>query len=642
MPLPAAPHVLKKIRATHMPLAAWVFLVAVAVRLFVLIHLAASPYLVPESGDMRFYSDWALRIGNGEFTDGHAFYGLPGYAFFLAAIYWAADLGLFLTSAFHSIPLGQPHPIAVGLLQAMSEGFIAVIILTTAQAVFATHDAADETDHLSCWRGDIVGCIAALGWILFQPAQSFATVLMPTTWLVLAYWGCVWWLLNVRTSSAWRPWLWIGILMGAVAMMIATVLFLIPLAAVAIWLNVARNRPPAQRLPRLAGAFGCIVAGLFIGASPCWLHNFFVAKEPVFLSAHGGVNFYIGNNALANGYPKVPPGMRAGQEGMLKDSIAMAEAAEGRPLTRAEVSRHWSAEADKYIRAHFIDWLKLMGLKLKNFWNAYQYDDLSLITLFAEDGIITPGIRFGLVAALAIPGMVFAGVKYPRSRWVIAAIFLHMAALMPVFVTERYRLAAVPGLLLMAGIGLWELWNNLATAKWTRSLAWCAAASAMAWFVAWPPQGDNVWSLDYYNTGIEAERAGDLVRAQKNLEIAYAYVPENSEINFALGNLWLEKGDRGRAKEFYRAAIRINARHSSAFNNLGVLAMDEQRWELAGRFFTASLQIEPDDARTWYQLARVRKKLNDLPGAREAIERALKLKPGQPQFQRLSAQLREK
>ena len=36
---------------------------------------------------MGFYNNWALRILKGQWTDHQAFYGLPGYAFFLAAIY---------------------------------------------------------------------------------------------------------------------------------------------------------------------------------------------------------------------------------------------------------------------------------------------------------------------------------------------------------------------------------------------------------------------------------------------------------------------------------------------------------------------------------------------------------------------------
>ena len=43
--------------------------------------------------------------------------------------------------------------------------------------------------------------------------------------------------------------------------------------------------------------------------------------------------------------------MRAGQEGMLKDSITMAEVAAGHPLTRADVSKFWSAKASAFMHA---------------------------------------------------------------------------------------------------------------------------------------------------------------------------------------------------------------------------------------------------------------------------------------------------
>ncbi|MES2568861.1 MAG: hypothetical protein V4710_02260 [Verrucomicrobiota bacterium] len=50
----------------------------------VLIRFSHTDDLVPEGGDMQFYSDWGRRIANGQWTDGKAFYGLPGYAYLLA------------------------------------------------------------------------------------------------------------------------------------------------------------------------------------------------------------------------------------------------------------------------------------------------------------------------------------------------------------------------------------------------------------------------------------------------------------------------------------------------------------------------------------------------------------------------------
>ena len=94
-----------------------------------------------------------------------------------------------------------------------------------------------------------------------------------------------------------------------------------------------------------------------------------------------------------------------------------------------------------------------MARKLVNFWSAFEYDDINIIAKLRESGVILPGLHFGLVAALAIPGFCFSVRQFPAARWIAAAIVLHLAAVLPVFVTERYRLAAVPGLLLVCRRG---------------------------------------------------------------------------------------------------------------------------------------------------------------------------------------------
>src|SRR5688572_3826739 len=61
-----------------------VWVATFAVRVFNLQRFTDSPDFVPNGDDMKFYSDWAARIAGGEWTDGRAFYGLPGYAWLLA------------------------------------------------------------------------------------------------------------------------------------------------------------------------------------------------------------------------------------------------------------------------------------------------------------------------------------------------------------------------------------------------------------------------------------------------------------------------------------------------------------------------------------------------------------------------------
>jgi hypothetical protein len=397
---------------------------------------------------------------------------------------------------------------------------------------------------------------------------------------------------------------------------------------------------------------------LYIGASPAWIHNYFIAHEPVMLSAHSGINFWIGNNPSATGYPKMPPGIRATQEGLLKDSITLAEAAAGHKLTRAEVSRYWSAQANAYISTHISAWMRLMVVKFGNFWNAYQYDDLSIIKLLRDDGVLPPGLTFGFIAALGLAGLFPTLLRYPKSGWVVAAVLLHMCALMPVFITERYRLAAVPGLMILGVAGLWIFWQNLTTGRWAGAAIYVFLSAGAAWFVSIPRADIGLWSLDHYKAGIRDTSAGEIElarqnvpaalgafdRAQRNLETAYRYVSTNADIDFALGNLWLARGsipsndehtktdDRTKAKLFYRRALDLNPRHTGTLNNLGVLAMDEKRWPLAEKFFSAALETEPDDAKAHYLLARVYLEDNKADTARAEIDKALQLRPKQREF----------
>jgi len=633
--------------------APWLFLLTLSVRLYVVARLFVMPFFIPDGGDMKFYSDWGLRVAHGILTDHHAFYGLPGYPFLLGLLYRILNFDRFGVS------------VLAGLIQSVADAFTALFIWYIALEAFPDDQSARP---LSPAR--IIGCLAAIGWALYQPAQTFTAVLMPTALAVCAYWFCIWMAMRAqrRPFSLWAPWLPLGFLIGFTAMIVATVLFLVPVVLTAILLCFLRfhreNPKPLDSLPAPSAIppseFRCnersearpaisnfrfllspllFIAGLYAGASPCWLHNYLIAHEPVMLSAHSGLNFYIGNNPTATGYPHIPPGMSASQQGMLSDSISFAERAAGHPLKHYEVSRYWAAQAHDYISAHPAAWLRLMGRKFLNFWNAFQYDDLSLITLFRNAGVLVPGPLFGWVAALGIPGLILALFRCRRAGWIVAAVLLHMAALMPVFVTERYRLAAVPGLLLLGAYGLWEFWGFLNRARWLPALSYGFAGLVVAFGIATPPAEASLWSLDFYNTGIKATDQGDYDTARRDLETAYRYVPDNAEVNFALGLLWQTRDDLRRAETFYARTIQINPRHTGAWNNLGVLAGRNNAWAAARSCFQRALDIDPTDAKAHYLQARACAQLGKWDQAQSEIQIALRLRPDLKQFQDLAAHI---
>ncbi|MBV9618260.1 MAG: hypothetical protein JO201_03530 [Verrucomicrobia bacterium] len=570
---------------------------------------------MPSRGDMHFYNDWAIQILHGQFAQPLAFYGLPGYAYFLAGIYkFVGD-----------------NPFVPGLLQAALDAATAVLLFSICGEIVSRRGSTSSppTPALNL-NPRIIGIMAALGWAFFVPAQAYAIVLMPTAWFVFVFWLVVWRIVRTpRTVECF----FLALLTGITATAVATVLAVIPLVFAAAFLELKRKW--RQLMIRIA----ILVLGLLIGTSPCWIHNYFIAHDPVTLSAHSGINFWIGNNPQANGYPRFPPGLRAGQAAMLQDSIDKAEAVAGRQLKHADVSRYWSDQTRNYIRAEFGNWLKLLARKLRNFWSAFQYDDLSIITIFHEQDVIFPGLYFGAIAALAIPGILFAFRVFPLSRWILSVLLMSMFALLAVFITERYRLVTVPGLLIFAVLGLSILWTRIVTGQLASAAVYVALLVASTLFVAWPQRDPSLWALDAYNSGWQALESNNLELAERKLAIAHAYVPDNSETLFALGNLRLAQNNPKSAATFYREVLMIDGRHKGAFNNLGVIALDATDYDAAELWFRRAADVDPRNAKTHFLLAKALFAKNDRGSAQNEINAAINLKAGQPEFLELKEEI---
>ncbi len=240
------------------PLSGYVFFAVFLLRLIVLVRLTESPFLLPAQGDMHFYNEWAQRILRGEFSDHRAFYGLPLYPYLLAGFYKVFGFSPFLP----------------GLLQAVLEGGTAAVLFKIADRIFANRD-----DRAWPERGKAIGLLAAAGWAFFLPAQSYSVIMMPTAWLVFVFWWLVWQI--VRRTSAPGRWTFLlfGLLIGFVAMGIATIFFLLPLFVAALFLRW-NDESPYKR--NSIAAIALLFLGVGLGTSPAWLHNRFVAHDPFF------------------------------------------------------------------------------------------------------------------------------------------------------------------------------------------------------------------------------------------------------------------------------------------------------------------------------------------------------------------------
>jgi Tfp pilus assembly protein PilF len=106
-----------------------------------------------------------------------------------------------------------------------------------------------------------------------------------------------------------------------------------------------------------------------------------------------------------------------------------------------------------------------------------------------------------------------------------------------------------------------------------------------------------------------------------------------------MGNLALDRGDQRRATEWYERTLALDPQYAGALKNLGYLALEARNFPSAVSYLERAAQAEADNATTWYLLAKAKIGLGDRPSARAVLKEALRMKPTQPEFLALAAEL---
>jgi Flp pilus assembly protein TadD len=159
--------------------------------------------------------------------------------------------------------------------------------------------------------------------------------------------------------------------------------------------------------------------------------------------------------------------------------------------------------------------------------------------------------------------------------------------------------------------------------------------------VSLPTRDIRLWSLDPANTAKTLLEHGRVDEAGALAMRAYAFNPRGAETNFLLGNYWLAKGDRNQAKKYYWQTLTLDPNHARAWNNSGVMAIEEKRWPTAVQLLTRAAALNPADAKTRYLLARALQGNGDLRAALEMIGTARALDPGRPEYEALARELKQ-
>jgi len=574
--------------------------IAFAVRVVYLAGASHSPlYLHPAlDGHVNDEQAWSLVRG---VPASQPYFRPPGYAHFLAAIYGVAG---------HDLRAARVAQAALGALSVLLLGLLAA----------------------SLW--DVrAGLAAGILGALFGPAIYFEGELVSASFELFL--GILALLLLIegerRRSGGWCAAAGLALALGAV-----TRPTILPFAAVAAaWL--AWRRVPSRVLALFA------VAALSLPIA-CTIRNAVVSGDPVFIASQGGINFYIGNHAGADGTTPDVPGLGSGVTATYDAPFREASRLSGRPLRASEVSSFWLGKGLAFWRDNTDAALALLVKKIAMVWNRRELPNTQDQAFFAPfhsplfRGPFLPGFAF-----LAPIALVAAWFERKRA----AILLLYAASLTAVtaafFVCDRFRLPLAAFVLPLGGVGVVRAWDAFRGMRVDSAGAGPKPVASRSAFVAaglllvavafvWIPfprwqkveEGMSWFRLAtaYEQSGNEREAARAYVRA----EHAGLKTPEFYN-NYGL--FALRGGALGAAGDRFRQAIALDPSHGPALANLGEVYMRQGEWRLAAAAYGAAAGAMPDRAAELLtNSGLLYQRVGRVDDARSAFVGALAARPG--------------
>lgn len=362
-----------------------------------------------------------------------------------------------------------------------------------------------------------------------------------------------------------------------------------------------------------------------------------------------GSVFYEGMNPIATGYGGVQPRIVEETQETTGEPDALhvmyrrvASLSEGRELGRSEANHWWFRKAGRYAREYPREAAGLMLARIPMLLSSYEsWDLVSLERRYRESRSLVPWLPFGVLAALAVVGIVPAS----RTRSGLLLIGLATVLALPMvafYFSSRQRNSIIPFVAALAGLGAAWLIRTARAGQW-RSFALaagCAAIVAVVAGIETHRQREDSWgwsvalaSADLSRQASAAADAGDDLAAKRLQTLA------------ALGARRPRLADPSALQELTHAlsahpnpALRFDL--ARALTENGVALKDAE---------TILLGLETDgyrplrggaavDSIAWY-LARIRIAEGDPAGARRYAGKAVSGSKGDEHVLALSAAL---
>jgi cytochrome c-type biogenesis protein CcmH/NrfG len=298
-------------------------------------------------------------------------------------------------------------------------------------------------------------------------------------------------------------------------------------------------------------------------------------------------------------------------------------------MSPPEVSRFWFSESTAWIRSDPGAWLRLLWLKFRGYWGAYEIpDNLDFYAYREKTPVLSlPLPGFGVVAPFGLLGAVLAFRKGGWPRLLMLFVVVYSLSVVVFFVFSRFRMAMMPAIFVLAGYGIIQMWNTgrsaMADRKKRGALLWRSLLLvAIFMFVNLPvraPAGSAAVKVAE-TLGLPVKVA-DTAIAHLNLGLSLAKQAKEADDPDTLLQM---------AERELREAVRQEKRYAKPYVELGKLLANMNRNREAIEMYNEAERLEPGQWRTYHSLGLLYRRLNDLRNAEESFREAAQLNRRSP------------
>lgn len=474
------------------------------------------------------------------------------------------------------------------------------------------------------------GFLAGLILVFYGPAIFFESRLLPVSAaLFFSLIALAWWVYLPQPD---RPASWIagGVFLGLAALFAPGSLFF------ALFLIIfRRNRQPGTGR-KIYWRKALAVFSILMVLLPLGVWNSIRAGGSVLLTAHSGINFFIGNNPEAEGGFRTPLFLTPSATGIIIDSHREAERLTRRELTPAEVSGFWFREGLRYLAAEPAAGIRTWGKKLILLFSPREYLDIGgeaaggPIRLF---GI--PLLPFGRLLPLALLGFFLLPRRKAERAALLFFLFGQILAVLLFFHQGRTRLLIIPVLAVAASGTLGFLWQSLKRKRFKPTaviifLLIILAAGTRIGAGQEMRSKTNLLLFAAQSEIIKGNGTTARILAEKALEIH----PELGGAELVLGTAAETVGDQAAAENHYRRAGRKEPFSPQPELRLSLLYLERGETEKAAAAAGRALEKDPLSWRGHSLLADIARDRGDREELYRQLLQAVELNPNSVRDQR--------